>query len=316
MAYEATPFDQYSTYGLTKAQGLLDANTSKPFEYPEYVSSAKNAPTQQQFYNYTPTTPLAQIQAPNYQMSGGDYQGLMGGDYNRLEQNLRQPGEQAATDAYGQGYTNLKNVMGGQGLYGSSMMANQATQGLDKTYQNALAGNASNAAAQRYAMEQAGLIDMNKYNLSREQQLNQYGLTQTELGMNQAANTQQSQANEANRLMAYNEGNMNWNQSYSDQMKNWQNQQAYEKYAYDLAKMQAGKANEENQFNQALALAGQGAPLINAAQQAMTSQNNLAAQQAIADQNNATASQNGWLGALGTLGGGLLNTITAKYLSK
>jgi hypothetical protein len=317
--YPALPTENITTdmmpitrYGMMNASKLLSAQTNQAAQYPEYVSSATRTPTQNSMYDYTPTAPLAQIQAPNYQQTGGAYQGLMGGDYNRLEENLRQPGERAATGAYNQGYNNLRQTMGGQGLYGSSIMANQATQGLDKVFQDSMANNAAGAAAQRYGLEQAGLIDMNKYNLSREQQLNQYGMNQAELNMGQAANTQQAQANESNRLMAYNEANMNRNQSYADQMRNWQNQQQYEKYAYDLAKMQSGKADMESLMNQSLALAGQGAPLISSSQQALASQNALAAQQKMAEANNAAQTQNGWLGLVGSLGGGLLGNVSYK----
>lgn len=59
-------------------------------------------------------------------------------------------------------------------------------------------------------------------------------------------------------------------------------------------------------MNKALAISGQGAPLVNQAQAANTAAQNLAAQQQIAQQNADVASQNGWLGALGSLGGGLL----------
>lgn len=307
--YQKTPFDQYSIAGLSTAKGLLNNEQETPFQYPQYVSSANRQPTQEQYYNYTPTAPLAQIQAPNYQQSGGNYQGLMGGDYNRLEQSIRQPGEQAARSAYDQGYNNLQTTMGNRGMYGSSMMANQATQGLDATLQKTLADNAAMAATQRYGLEQTGLIDLNKYNLSREQQLNQYNMGNTELQQSQAATTQQAEANEAARLMGYGEGKMNWNQGYADQVRQWQNQQDYEKYAYELSRMQAEKANRESQFNMALALAGQGAPLVNSAQQSITSQNNLAAQQAMAAENNAVASKNGWI----TAGAGLLGAAVGAY---
>ena len=147
MAYEPTPFDQYTTFGLTEAQKLYQQQQAQGFQYPSYVSGATNAPTKENYFNYTPTAPMAQVQTPNYQLSAGGYQGLMGGDYDKLQSALQQPGQMAATDAYNTGYTNLNNTMGGRGLYGSSMMANQATQGLDKTYQNALASNASGAVA-------------------------------------------------------------------------------------------------------------------------------------------------------------------------
>lgn len=314
MAYEATPFDTYTTKGLTEAQGLLDKSLGTQFTYPQYVSSAQNAPTQQNYYNYTPTAPLAQIQAPNYTPSGGQYQGLMNGDYDQLQSALTTPGASAAGTAYNQGYNTLNNVMGGRGLYGSSIMQNQATNNLDSVYQQALANNAANAAANRYQLQQAGLVDLNKYNMSREQQLNQYNQANTQLNQTQALNTQQAQANEAARQMAYNQGNMQWNQTYQDQMTNWQNQQKYEKYLYDVTRQQAQTADTENKMNQALSLTGAGAPLANMASQANISAQNLANQRYIADQNANAANTSGWLGALGALGGGLLGNESVGKL--
>jgi hypothetical protein len=311
MAYEATPFDQYTTYGLDQAQQLYQQQQAQGFQYPSYVSGAQNAPTKENYFNYTPTAPMAQVQTPNYQLSAGSYQGLMGGDYDKLQSALQQPGQLAASDAYNTGYTNLNNTMGGKGLYGSSMMANQATQGLDKTYQNALASNAAGAAAQRYGMEQTGLQNMNTFNLSREQELNKYNAQMAELMRNQNADVWKSQATEADRSMQYGQGQMNYNQSYADQMRQWQNSQAYEKYTYDLARQQAQRSQQEQLMNQALAISGQGAPLVNQAQAAMTAEANRNTQAQIAAENNSIASQNGWLGALGTLGGGLLGGGTS-----
>jgi hypothetical protein len=310
MAYESTPFDQYTTYGLTEAQGLLNQQKQQGFQYPSYVSAAKNAPTQQNYMSYTPNQPMAQVQTPDYQLSAGDYKGLMGGDYNALQTALQQPGEIAAKTAYDQGQTNLTNQMGGQGMYGSSIMANQARTALDTPYQNAMATNAANAAVQRYGMEQTGLQNMNTFNLSREQEMNKYGAQMSELQRNQNADIWKSNATEADRQMQYNQGKMNWDQSFADQQRQWSNQQAYEKYTYDLAQQQAQAAYQERLVNQALAISGQGAPLVNSAQAAMTAEQNRQAQAQIAAENASVASQNGWLGAGGSVLGGLLGNTT------
>lgn len=309
MAYTETPFDKYTTYGLDTAQGLLNKNIAGGTQYPEYVSSATKAPTQEQYYNYTPTTPLAQVQAPDYKMSAGNYQGLMGGDYNAFQQALQQPGQISAGQAYNQGYQNLRATMGGaQGLYGSSMMGQQATQGLDRVYQEALAKNAAQAAATRYALESQEKQFGYQSALSREQDLNKYGMQvaqEQRLG-NQAA--YEAAANEANRKMQYEQGQMSWNQQFSDQMRNWQNQQQYERYTYDLARQQAERSQQEQFMNQALALAGQGAPLVNQAQAAMTAEANRQQQAQLAQQQMDVASQNAWIGAGGTVLGGLLGS--------
>jgi hypothetical protein len=306
---QVTAFDPYSLYGLNAASQLLDQSNKAGYQYPDYVSAATDAPTKENYYGYTPTAPLAQVSTPDYNTSAGAYQGLMGGDYNAFQQALTQPGQIAAQTAYDQGYNNLKNTMGGRGLYGSSMMGNQATQGLDKTFQNTSATNAAQAAAARYGMEQTDLQNRNQFNLSREQEMNKYGAQMSELQRQQNADVFTTNAAEADRGMQYAQGQMNYNQSYADQMRKWQNQQKYEQYTYDLSKQADQRANQEQMMNQALAIAGQGAPLVSSSQAAQTAAENRQLQAQIAQEAQDVASQNGWLGMFGSLGGGLLGAV-------
>jgi hypothetical protein len=301
----AVNYDQYTQAGLDSAMGLL--NSSAAGAYPSYVSSQANAPTKQTYLNYTPNQPMAQIQAPNYQLSAGDYKGLMGGDYNALQGALQKPGEVAAKTAYDQGYVNLDSTMGGNGLYGSSIMNNQARNALDTPYQNALQTNAAQAAAQRYQLEQTGLQNMNQFNLSREQEMNKYQTAETAGARTQNYDSWRSGMADAERQGTYDTNKLQWQQSYDDQMRTWQNQQQYEQYQYQLAKNAYDKAQQESRMNQSLALAGQGAPLSQANLQYQTAEANRNAQMQTASEANATASQNGWLGAAGTVGGGLLS---------
>lgn len=97
----------------------------------------------------------AQQNAPGQTTGKPVYSGLMGGDYDKLQKSLATGGRYAAEDAYNTGTRNLVNTMGGNGIYGSSIMQQQQTQGLDREYMRALATNESNAAATRYGMQQA-----------------------------------------------------------------------------------------------------------------------------------------------------------------
>lgn len=259
----ATNYDNYTKTGLSNAQGLMGSTG-----YAAYP----NAPQQYQYYNYSPNQPMAQINAP-------DYKGLMGQDYDKLQQALTQPGAAAATTAYQQGYTNLNNVMGGNGLYGSSIMANQANNNLDRTYQQALANNAANAVAQRYTMQQQDLSDYNKFNSQN------YAT-----GIDQNKALYQANANDADRYNQYQAGLLNWN-----------NTNANARYQYDLAKATYGNAGNEAKINQWLSLAGYGSPLATAAQQYKAAQNS-------ASQMSDAANTSAWLGAAGSLAGGLLNS--------
>ena len=78
MAYEATPFDKYTTFGLEEAKKLFSSMSSYP-QYPGHVSAAQQAPTQMDYYNYTPSQAMQMVAAPQYSSSGGAYRGLMGG---------------------------------------------------------------------------------------------------------------------------------------------------------------------------------------------------------------------------------------------
>lgn len=286
MAYQSTPFDSYITSGLEAAKGLLNQGYSAYQQYPSYVPSQASAPKEYDYYNYTPTTPMQQIQQPNYK-------GLMEGDYDKLQQSLTAPGQQAATDAYQQGLVNLQDTMGGRGLYGSSIMGNQQVQGLDKVYQNTLAQNAANAVAQRYGLQQQDLSDLNKFMAQN------YA---TQVGEN--ANIWKSNAAESANRGAYDSSNLAFKQSQDEMLRDWKNKQAYEKYTYDLAKNAYLNQIQENLFNKATALAGTGTPLTQMATNYNLAQQQAAAAQQAASQASSAANMNSWLG----LAGGLLGT--------
>lgn len=193
--YVETPYDPLTLKALQNAQSLASGN--KYTAMPSYVPSQQTAPVQTAYAQYSPIDNLQQVQTPRYQSTAGQspnwsnfsyspysqnvntnanwndwsaqsyngtaptYKGLMNGDYEALQKALTTPGQLSAQSAYNQGYNNLNNTMGGNGLYGSSIMQNQATNNLDKVYQDALATNSANAAATRYAMQQTDLTNMN-----------------------------------------------------------------------------------------------------------------------------------------------------------
>ena len=310
------------------------------------------APTWQNA-NFTP----AQIQAA-YQKLGyaPNYQGLMGGDYNALQQALTTPGEIAARQAYEQGQTNLANTMGGRGLYGSSIMQNQARTALDQPYIDALTTNAANAVAQRYGLQSSDLASQNQFGLNiygqqmgenqvanqqgynvatanqadiqqrnqlnasqnlaqnaqntdiygrqlefqqnqqglmtdvygkqlaqqqaknaynqniygldigREQNVNSFNSQMAQLGLQQNVNLYNADIADATRQQAYGTDVLNYNNQRNEQLRQWQNQRNLEGFQYQLASNAYRQQQQEQAVNQALALAGQGAPL-SAAQQ-------------------------------------------------
>lgn len=322
MAYTLnTASATYGDYALAGLGGAYDTMTGyTPPSYPSFTPSQSLAPTTMQYAGYTPNAPMAQVTAPNYQLSAGaspTYQGMMGGDYDALQQALMQPGQIAAQNAYGQGYTNLKNVMGGRGLYGSSIMGNQATQGLDRTYQDTLASNAAGAAATRYGMQAEDLGRQNEFGLNlfqsllgREQNQNEFGLNSAQFAKDQNYDLWRSGLANAERQDTYGTNKLNWDYGQAENLRNWQNSQNLEKYQYDLAANAYKNQMNEADINQYLSLAGQGAPLSTAASNYQLALQQLAAQQSAAGQASSSQDTASWLGLLGTLGGGLLGNTS------
>jgi len=305
LEFAEDPYEPYIKNAMQTAQNILAA--SRLSAYPSYVPQQANAPSRVSYFDYTPSAPMSQIQAPNYKMTAGDtkpWQGLMGGDYNALQTALTTPGANAAQGAYQQGQQNLTNAMGGRGLYGSSIMQNQQTQGLDKVYQQALADNAAKAAATRYGMQSEDLARQNAYNqaaraqdLTREQAMNQYQTTETAGLRGQAYDTARIGQAEAAQQNLYNQGRQQTEQTWQNLMTDWQNKQNYERnFLYPQAQQAFNQAQQEMIMNRALALAGAGAPLSGGANLYNAYQN----------ASNA-ANTNAWLQLAGGIGGGLLS---------
>jgi len=309
---------------LALASQALTKSTASP--YPSYTPSQAISPTQQSYYNYTPNSPMAQVQAPNYQMSAGNaptYQGLMGGEYDKLQTALQTPGDLSAQNAYNTGYRNLTNTMGGRGLYGSSMMQTQANEGINRELMNSLASNASNAAAQRYNMQLQDTLAGNQFardiygqNISREQDQNKYTGQMAELMKNQNYDTWRAGLADSERQSAYNKDKLNWDYQLAENQRNWQNAQGAEQYQYQLAKNAYDNQIDEMMLNRALAVAGKGAPLAQAAQNYQLAQQQVQAQKDAAAKYSNSQLVGAGAGLLGDLlgsstksGGSLLSSI-------
>jgi hypothetical protein len=233
-----------------------------PNLYPGYVSPPSGVGDQVRMPDYQPYA------IPSW---SGSYQGMMGSDYDAWQKALTDPGATAAQTAYNQANVKLNNQMGGQGLYGSSIMSNQANAGLNTTYQNALATNAANAAATRYGMQQTDVNNQNTYNEAQ----NSFAGNMGQLGVTQAQNEYNALLNKANAQQTYN----NLAAGSSD---------SYNQYLYNLAAMGYGNTQQLTQLG-----------LLGSSNAATLAQNNFNA-------TNATNSANGYLGAAGTVLGGLL----------
>lgn len=234
---EATPtiYDKYITSGMDKAQTLVD--NQKAATYTPYTSSAAAAPVKTAMYDYNANAPLQQQASVDYKQTAGaaptyqggnydvgqqnaawngysaqayngtapTYSGLMQGDYDKLQAALAVGGNQAAQNAYNTGSQNLNNTMSGRGLYGSSIMQQQQTQGLDRELMRAQAANESQAAATRYGMEQNDLTKTADMQMAAYQQKMQEQQAMNAINSNQslaqnAQGMQQAQMNQAGML--------------------------------------------------------------------------------------------------------------------
>lgn len=296
MAYESTPYDDYALAGLSHASNI--GQNRAYMQYPEYTPSQTQAPVKSDYYQYTSTPNLSNVATPNYKYTAGDapafgttntnagwqdwnynkynvnapnYRSLMSGDYDALQTALTTPGEIAARTAYDQGQNRLINQMGGNGLYGSSIMQNQAINSLDSVYQNALASNAANAAAQRYAMQQTDLSNMSAQELAAwKAKMDENTTAQGLLANQNIARNQAAQSNADRALSQMQSMNNLASTTYGQNLSREQDanqfaatlfpsllQQANDQYkanyaetqnraAYDLAKLQWDKSYEDS----------------------------------------------------------------------
>jgi len=326
MATDSSVYDSYTLAGMNAAQGLLNKSTAA---YPTYTPSQAQSPAQASYMQYTPTAPMAQLNAPNYEIKAQPaqawnqwqpQQGLMGGDYDKLQNAIATPGAAAATSAYNQGTLNLADAMGGRGLYGSSIAQNQQREALDKVYQQNMANNAANAAVQRYGMQQADIQQLqglmstqntqqNAYNqaarsqdLTQENQMNQFNAQNMATGIDQNKSAATFNLANAENQNTFNANKLNWDQTQAQNQINWQNNQGYEKYLYDQAANAYANQSDEALYNRALALGGLGNTSSTAASNYQLAQQQLSAQQQAAANANSSANTASYLGAAGLLG--------------
>ena len=137
----------------------------------------------QGWWNMPGTPPTTQL--PGFTRYDKDltYQGFEGGDYNRLEQALRTPGETQAKNTFDAQMRSLSDALGGRGAYGSSAFTQTMNNDAWSNYMNTLSANAANATAQRYNFQGQDLgrkLQADTANwqgrMSENQFANQFGL--------------------------------------------------------------------------------------------------------------------------------------------
>lgn len=319
-------YDKYTLAGLETAKGLLGKTAAA---YPSYTPKQAISPAAQSYYQYTPTAPMSQLQAPDYSVKAQPatnwnqwqpQQGLLAGDYEKLQSSIAAPGLAAAQKAYEQGTINLADVMGGRGLYGSSQMQNQQREALDRTYMQQVADTNSNAAVQRYGMENTNInamnglmatqnVQQNAYNQSNraqditlEDNANKFALQNYQLDQTQAKNM--AALNFANNqdLNTYNANKSAYDLAAQQKQIDWQNANTQEQFLYEQAKNAYNNQTDLDAYNRALSLAGYGNTTSAAANNYAQAQQQLNAQANAAQQANSTAQTGNYLGAAGLIG--------------
>ncbi len=266
-------------------------------------------------------TYTGQYKDNNYSMDTAQsmYKQPSNGAWDKYQTNLQQPGEIAAKNAYDSAMQAIKGSMGGKGMYGSSVMNQQANDKAYKTYSDTLTTNAAQAASQAQQARdssnqylaslanniygtrtgewnnlanretQVGLAQ-NQFNQSQDQQklselaaLNSYNL--------QNANAQ----NNWNMTQAQNEGNWNWNTNAYDNnlQKSWWD-------GYYMPQISWDQSERQNLFKNYLTWWDMGNPTEEQKMQNETA--NLAAERSMA---NSASTQKMWNG-IGSIAGGLL----------
>ncbi len=226
MAYEYAPsYSAGSTSpesaqktGLGTAQNVLKNTLNRQQQYPDDLSGSLQGPATGEMSENIGYGSMEKIG------------GLMGGDYDRLEQNLQQPILNQGQQAQNQ----IQDVYSGRGLYGSvggGLMSGAQAQSQQAT-QDALA----NTVAQRYALE---LQDKGQR-------------------MSEAEALFKSGALTADQQNQYNRDKMLWDVNQQQQGIDFQNAMAQMQQQYGLDKQNWQTQVDELNFQRALQLAGQG----------------------------------------------------------
>lgn len=295
---DANDFDPFQTYSLPNTW-TTDATRASTASNP-YSSLSYTSPGDFQSYNGWSNWNAADKTYRNQYADNGYsldtaksfYTQPSNGDWAAYQDALTQPGVTAANQAYDKAKKQLEEWSAGSGLYGSSIMANQATQSVLQPYMDALSVNAANAAAKRYETQDAssqflanlanniygtrtsewGKLDAR--NLQEALAQNSFNQTQDAQKLSQMNNLNSYNLSRSNAQNAFNmnqaQGNAQWNQwanTYDNNLlkEGWnnaadqakfnalQNQQAFNNY--NTIWQQINPGQEEYLQNQTASLA-------------------------------------------------------------
>ena len=113
-------------------------------------------------------------------VDGSQFKGLLNTDYDQLRKDLQTPGDIAINKTYDNAGYQIRDVMGGGGMYGSSIHSDAIS---DNAYNraNALSSNASQAGAYVEQMRNADNQWLGNMALQESNMLNNWNLSQDQL---------------------------------------------------------------------------------------------------------------------------------------
>jgi hypothetical protein len=206
------------------------------YSMPDYYGSQLKAPAQTDYYSTKKVNPLQQVDMPSYLS-------FQGNDFQSWEDAIRNAAQSDINAQMGRTQTNMQSVLGGGGLYGSSIQGDQMVN-LGDAWARALGTSAADAKTQRMQMEQDALNAQNQWNLNR-----------ANLGMDQNKSIWQADAAEQARMDQYNQGGMNWAQQQAQSKIDFKNQKKAGQYNADIAASEWKRMLDDAIFNKTMALA-------------------------------------------------------------
>jgi len=318
MSYEGP-----STFGLTQSHLIASQNGVDPYKPAKFLDDS------QWWGNKAQAPANTQWSAPNYQNfqyqkygSGSDpsyktygqaapqYKGMNGGDYDRYELSLRNPGEQAASRAYETAKRDLADAYSSRGMYGSSQFTRQMDGQVNRSYMDAVSDNAAGAAAKRYDFQaqdqqfaQQQAMAAWQAGLQENQAANQmaYNVWDARMNENQAMNNLLFQNNAANNAWNWqaSTAQRDWTDSQAMRQINYNNMLAQNRQDWDMQGLQWNTAQNDAAWNRTFNIWGHVDPEIEHYEKKLLKQ-----------QANAADKKSSGLGSMiGTVGGSLLGGL-------
>ncbi|WP_243358576.1 hypothetical protein [Fundidesulfovibrio terrae] len=236
-----------STFGLIASHNIAAANGVDPYKPAKFlddnqwwgnkaqapVNTQWTAPSYQNFNYQKYDSGGSDPSYKTYGPSAPQYKGFDGGDYDRYELSVRNPGEQAAQRAYDSAKRDLADAYSSRGMYGSSQYTRQMDTQVNRSYMDALSNNAANAATQRYNFQAQDQQYAQQQAMAEWQARMQENSAANQMDYNAWANRLAENEQMNNMLYQDNAADNAWNWQASTAQRDWNDSQAMRQVNYD-----------------------------------------------------------------------------------